>query len=55
MAVQSIGDELLMCMPHLRAFSRSLAGNHDRADDLVQDAIVLALSAAKQFTLVDEI
>jgi RNA polymerase sigma-70 factor, ECF subfamily len=51
MAVQGIGDEILLCLPHLRAFSRSLASNHDKADDLVQEAIVLALSAAKQFTL----
>jgi RNA polymerase sigma-70 factor (ECF subfamily) len=50
MATRSIRDEILLCLPHLRAFARSLAGNRDRADDLVQDAIVLALAAAEQFT-----
>src|SRR5215468_9892630 len=50
MATPSVREEILLCLPHLRAFGRSLAGNRDKADDLVQDAIVLALSAAEQFT-----
>jgi RNA polymerase sigma-70 factor (ECF subfamily) len=33
----------------LRAFARSLTGNRDRADDLVQDAVLRALGAASQF------
>ena len=41
---------LLDCMPHLRAFARSLTRNRDRADDLVHDATVRALAAAHQFT-----
>jgi RNA polymerase sigma-70 factor (ECF subfamily) len=41
--------EILACLPNLRAFARSLAGNRDRADDLVQDAVLRALSAASQF------
>ena len=50
MATRSIREELVLCLPHLRAFARSLARDRDRADDLVQDAILLALSAAAQFT-----
>jgi RNA polymerase sigma-70 factor, ECF subfamily len=38
------------CVPHLRAFARSLTSNRDLADDLVQDAIVRALAAARQYT-----
>lgn len=37
------------CIPHLRAFARSLTRNREQADDLVQDAIVRALGAAGQF------
>lgn len=42
---------LVDCIPHLRAFARSLTRNRDRADDLVHDAAVRALAAADQFTL----
>jgi len=38
------------CIPHLRAFARSLTSNRDLADDLVHDAIVRALNAASQYT-----
>lgn len=41
--------DLLACVPHLRAFAWFLARNRDRADDLVQDTIVRALTAAHQF------
>jgi RNA polymerase sigma-70 factor, ECF subfamily len=44
-----VEQEILACLPHLRAFARSLAGDRDRADDLVQDAILRALGAADQF------
>jgi RNA polymerase sigma-70 factor, ECF subfamily len=37
------------CIPHLRAFARSLCGNRDLADDLVQDAVVRALTCAGQY------
>ena len=46
----SIDDDILACLPHLRAFARSLTGERDRADDLVQDAVLRALSAADQFS-----
>jgi RNA polymerase sigma-70 factor, ECF subfamily len=42
--------ELTGAIPHLRAFARSLTGEADRADDLVQDAILRALKAQQQFT-----
>jgi RNA polymerase sigma-70 factor (ECF subfamily) len=41
--------ELVACLPQLRAFARVLTGNRDRADDLVQDTVVHALTAAHQF------
>ncbi|MEN3950073.1 sigma-70 family RNA polymerase sigma factor [Iodidimonas sp. SYSU 1G8] len=36
-------------IPHLRAFARSLSGAADRADDLVQDAMLNAWNARKRF------
>jgi RNA polymerase sigma-70 factor (ECF subfamily) len=49
-ATRNVGEEdLLECVPHLRAFAWFLAKNRDRADDLVQDTIVRALTAAHQF------
>jgi RNA polymerase sigma-70 factor, ECF subfamily len=52
--LEVVADEVRIgvveCMPHLRAFARSLTSNRDLADDLVQDAIVRALAAARQYT-----
>ena len=42
-------SDLLAIVPHLRAFARFLSGDAARADDLVQDAIVHAMTAAHQF------
>lgn len=42
-------SDLLALLPHLRAFARSLTRNYDRADDLVQDTVVRALTAAHKF------
>lgn len=36
-------------VPHLRAYGRSLSGNRDTADDLVQDALLRAWSARARF------
>lgn len=47
---QSFNDELVGTIPHLRSFARSLAGDADVADDLVQDAVTRALAAQRQFT-----
>ncbi len=40
---------LVDVLPHLRAFARSLTRRREQADDLVNDAVVRALSAAGQF------
>lgn len=37
------------CIPHLRAYARSLTRNSDAADDLVQDALVRGWAARQQF------
>jgi RNA polymerase sigma-70 factor, ECF subfamily len=42
-------DLLLAEIPSLRAFALSLAGNSDRADDLVQDTLMKAWSSAASF------
>src|SRR5215203_3279330 len=41
--------ELARVIPHLRAFGRSLSGNRDLADDLVQETLMKALAARKRF------
>jgi len=47
---RNVGDhDLIACVPHLRAFARFLTGNRERADDLVQDTVVRALTASHQF------
>ncbi|BBK32975.1 hypothetical protein STHU_36090 [Allostella humosa] len=48
-AAIGIREELIACLPQLRAFARSLAGQRELADDLVQDAIVRALAAQDSF------
>lgn len=45
----SIADALLAAVPSLRAFAISLSGNVDRADDLVQDTLLRALSHIDSF------
>jgi RNA polymerase sigma-70 factor (ECF subfamily) len=42
---------LVSHLPHLRAVARSLTGHRDRADDLVNDTILKALSAESQFQI----
>lgn len=41
--------ELTSIVPHLRAFARSLSGNRDVADDLVQETLLKAWAARKRF------
>lgn len=41
--------ELAAVIPHLRAFGRSLSGNRDVADDLVQETLLKAWAARKRF------
>ena len=50
MANPAVKDEILACLPQLRAFARSLARDRDQADDLVQDAIVRAISSECQYS-----
>ncbi|WP_119459234.1 sigma-70 family RNA polymerase sigma factor [Rhodospirillaceae bacterium SYSU D60014] len=45
----SIDELLIETIPHLRAFARALTRDRDLADDLVQETVVRALSAANQF------
>ena len=44
-----LGAEILPYLPHLRAFARFLARDDAQAQDLVQDAVMRALSKAHQF------
>ena len=41
--------ELAQVIPHLRAFGRSLSGNRDLADDLVQETLLKAWAARARF------
>jgi len=41
--------ELIRVIPHLRAFGRSLSGNRDLADDLVQETLLKAWGARARF------
>jgi RNA polymerase sigma-70 factor (ECF subfamily) len=45
----AIRDALLAAVPSLRAFAISLCGQIDRADDLVQDTLLRALSNIDKF------
>ena len=42
-------NDLVGALPMLRAFARSLSGNRDRADDLVQETVMRALSNRDKF------
>jgi RNA polymerase sigma-70 factor, ECF subfamily len=45
----SVRDGILANVPNLRGFAISLSGNVDRADDLVQEALVRALANINSF------
>jgi RNA polymerase sigma-70 factor (ECF subfamily) len=47
--MEDVRQELFSALPHLRAFAISLTGDIDRADDLVQEAVVRGLSHLHQF------
>jgi RNA polymerase sigma-70 factor (ECF subfamily) len=47
--VTDFRTELVAQLPHLRAVARALTGHRDRADDLVNDTVLKALSAESQF------
>ena len=42
-------DQLLDCMPQLRAFARSLCRDRDEADDLTQEALLKAWQSRQSF------
>ncbi|MET0240681.1 MAG: sigma-70 family RNA polymerase sigma factor [Sphingobium sp.] len=42
-------EKLASVIPHLRAFARSLCGDRDKADDLVQDTMLKAWAARDRF------
>jgi len=46
----TIRDQVLATVPSLRAFAISLCGNIDRADDLVQETLLRALTHIDSFT-----
>jgi RNA polymerase sigma-70 factor, ECF subfamily len=46
----SVQDVMLAAIPGLRAFAISLSGNVDRADDLVQGALMRAIANIDSFT-----
>src|ERR1700728_1429787 len=45
----TIRDQVLSTVPSLRAFAISLCGNIDRADDLVQETLLRALTHLDSF------
>jgi RNA polymerase sigma-70 factor (ECF subfamily) len=45
----SLRDDLVGAIPNMRAFAISLCGNRDRADDLVQEALVKAWNHLDSF------
>ncbi|MGE0062757.1 MAG: sigma-70 family RNA polymerase sigma factor, partial [Xanthobacteraceae bacterium] len=48
-APESVREEMLATVPRLRAFAVSLAGNVDRADDLVQETLLRAWTHLDKF------
>ena len=45
----SIENDLIACLPDLRAYARSLTRNRHDADDLVQDTVVRIMNSADRF------
>lgn len=48
-STNSFKEGLVELLPHLRAFARGLCGRPDRADDLVQEAVLRAWTARDTF------
>ncbi|HTH97102.1 MAG TPA: sigma-70 family RNA polymerase sigma factor [Stellaceae bacterium] len=46
---QQLHDDILACLPHLRAFAHLLARDRTLAEDLVQDTVLRALTYHHQF------
>ncbi len=47
----ALRDQILAAVPSLRAFAMSLTNKPDRADDLVQDALVRAVTHIDRFEI----
>lgn len=47
----SFEDDVIACLPHLRAFARLLSRNPTLAEDLVQETVLRALTYRRQFTM----
>src|SRR5882672_9923833 len=45
----TLRDQMLTAVPSLRAFAISLSGNVDRADDLVQETLLRAVTNIESF------
>ena len=44
-------EEILACLPRLRAYARSMGGSSHAADDLIQGTVVRALAAEERFQM----
>jgi RNA polymerase sigma-70 factor (ECF subfamily) len=49
MVARDFSEQYERCIPHLRAYARSLMRNADAADDLVQDALLRAWASRIQY------
>lgn len=47
----SFKQQLVEAIPMLRGFARSISGNHDRADDLVQETLAKAIANRDKFKM----
>ncbi len=47
----SFKEQLVAAIPMLRGFARSLSGNHDRADDLVQETLAKAIANRDKYRM----
>lgn len=50
LASRAVQKDLVALLPNLRAFAIALSGDHDRADDLVQETVLKAWSHLDSFT-----
>jgi RNA polymerase sigma-70 factor (ECF subfamily) len=48
---ESFREQLVEAIPMLRGFARSLSGNHDRADDLVQETLAKAIANRDKYRM----